>query len=121
MPCGDNYSNTVNDCYSEITDLRARCDKLAQMLCWLCGELEEANSTSCFEQNSRLRDWWIQHKRDDEKRVMSEMTAYIMNNQHITPQALAANFIARAERVHVNKYGEGAMDKLYSFFWFKQG
>ncbi|MDO8495977.1 MAG: hypothetical protein Q7S43_00800 [bacterium] len=59
----DNYEATEKA-------LRQKLDSVTQLLCSLCGHLEETSQVSILEtiDNGKLTKWWENHKKADAKR-----------------------------------------------------
>jgi hypothetical protein len=105
MPCRDGGYEEPSVSSRTYEEARERCDKLAQMLCWVCGELQEKNTngvgfklTSWALENSELVDWWEKHQETDAKRVRHEMKAQAA--KYDTANEMAEAFIKRARRIH---------------------
>lgn len=86
MPCYDGgpSCDSSSEDLAEIQHLKARNDKLAQMLCCLCGILEESSPSlmhsiqrnrslrAILRENEDIYDWWLKHKEFDAKRLAEE-------------------------------------------------
>ena len=69
MPCRDFYSDSSSSSSdTEVKKLKVRADMLARIACKAMTELEK-NGIEDFLllQDDELRNWWKQHKIDDEK------------------------------------------------------
>lgn len=100
MPCGDNCADEYR-----AREERTRLDEMAQMLCFLCGEMIYGaggkEAAKVFNTNPRLREWWEQHCAFDFGRVVGEMSAEIARTGGLASKdAVVAAFIKRAEDVH---------------------
>lgn len=67
MPCRDYPS----DDQWEASQQRDRADKLARMLCTLCGQLESARIWNDYG-STEIHEWWKEHKEQDRKRLAAE-------------------------------------------------
>lgn len=64
MPCTDHRG----DSNYEASRLRERLDQVARIACAALNELEDNNiAEALLLRNSEVRDWWIEHKKFDEK------------------------------------------------------
>ena len=93
MPCRDDRDDAWF-----ASQLQQRNDKLAQMLCWLCGTVELEAGLALITANPTLYDWWKEHQASDETRVLHEMNQEI--HRFKSSSALATHFISKAEKVH---------------------
>lgn len=79
MPCNDGGPPSYYDAYE---DQRRRSDKLARMLCGLCGRIDalvaEGNIISMddiahlINKDEKLAEWWVKHQEQDAKRLAAE-------------------------------------------------
>lgn len=111
MPCNCDYGDE---------SLQKKCNTLGQMLCWLCGTLEENNQISMISNNPTLVEWWREHQEMDEKRVLSQMEEVKKRNARkrvnkivLDANKIAEEFIENAEKVHaVSEYHKKWFMKL---------
>lgn len=115
MPCRDYFEDRLTPEEQQLniraTKAEARCDTLAQMLCWLCGTLEGMDVEVDLTTNPTLFDWWNNHQAKDEERVKAEMRW--QKKVFKTSEIMACTFINRALEIHaVSDYHKEWFRKL---------
>lgn len=65
MPCRDwgRDEDNSSELRSEISSLQSRNDKLARMLCELCGLTDSSDRFS--RASTELKEWWAEHQKLD--------------------------------------------------------
>ena len=103
MPCSDGGYGAECDRRErsdEVRKLTARNDKLAQMLCWICGTLTSVSEIQLIASNPALVDWWEKHQETDTNRVYSKMLTILKKRPDMLDDDLAKYFLAQATDVH---------------------
>lgn len=82
MPCvdyGPSYAESeVSEAKNKLRDMKARLDKYARMLCYVCDKVQTLDpelSYKLFDENAELTVWYARHQADDaaaEKRRVDE-------------------------------------------------
>jgi hypothetical protein len=72
MPCRDYESSYSGSSYTE-TRLKEQCDRLARIACKAMTALEkDGHADFLLIKDEEVRDWWLQHKEADRKRMEEE-------------------------------------------------
>ena len=117
MPCSDGGQLEASNA-TYYRKLEQRCGELAQMLCWMCGEVTLKSEIDIAE-NFPLHKWWIIHQEEDTRRVTKEMQSAVHNFK--SANTLAQSFINDATKIHkVSTYHEkwfyALANKIYDDF-----
>lgn len=83
MPCYDSRSGSDYNS-GLLTEAEARIDKLASLLCYLCGKVEKENP-GLLTDTANLWGWWTDHKAHDAKRNSAPVTE---NKKEIVPMVI---------------------------------
>lgn len=97
MPCRDCDDYGID---KEKQALKERLDEVTQMLCWLCGQVSYSYSSALISRNPKLVQWWNEHLKSDNRRVLDEMRTYVRRNPNQTQYGVAEYFIQKAQAVH---------------------
>jgi len=93
MPCYDPRDHATwrdieecrDRCDEEYNDLKAKYDKLTDLLCTVCRTMESDGMFTYIDENPELRAWWDEHKRLDAEKAERERS-----NRESAKQAIVA-------------------------------
>jgi trehalose utilization protein len=93
MPCRDGGPSC-----GETTSYRL--DRVTQMLCYTCGQMEDTNQLRLL--STPTRRWWREHKESDRMRVVAQMheVAQRLVEARLHVDELTTIFIEKASAVH---------------------
>jgi tetrahydromethanopterin S-methyltransferase subunit G len=100
MPCQDSMMTIHEDhsgCQKRANELKKRLDRVTQLLCYLCGELE--GKGALVDYDPRVGKWFEEHHRNDVERVSKKMDE-VLKRHDFSVEDLVDKFISDAEKVH---------------------
>lgn len=86
MPCYD------PETHDRPIRMEQKIHRLTAMLCYLCGELERANS-ALLTDTSDLASWWVAHKAHDERIAALKEKRRLQGLDALTPTERGALFL----------------------------